>query len=81
MSSSVAVAALETTGPTGNRSEEVLTPRALALASLLHRELDGRRPELPAVGRIVDEGAPSTGTAPADEPSDSPTQPAYERMP
>ena len=73
MSSSVAVAGLGTTGPMGDRSEEVLTPRAPA--ALLHRG------EACSPGRWDVAPALSTGTAPADGNSDSPTQPAYERMP
>ncbi|MEP9384843.1 malate synthase A [Nocardioides sp. KR10-350] len=37
---------VEITGPLQDRFEEVLTPRALELVALLHRELDGRRQEL-----------------------------------
>ena len=44
--STVDVAGVEITGPEVERSEEVLTPEALELVALLHRELDGRRREL-----------------------------------
>ena len=37
---------IEITGPMNNRYEEILTPRALELVALLHRELEGRREEL-----------------------------------
>ncbi len=46
MSSTTGVDGLEITGPMGDRYDEVLTPRALELVALLHRELDGRRLEL-----------------------------------
>jgi malate synthase len=46
MSTTVGVDGLEITGPMGDRFEEVLTPRALELVALLHRELNGRRLEL-----------------------------------
>ncbi|MCW2698411.1 MAG: aceB, partial [Modestobacter sp.] len=36
---------VEITGPMGERFDEVLTPRALQLIALLHRELNGRRLE------------------------------------
>lgn len=39
-------AGVEITGPINDRYEEVLTPRALELVALLHRELEGRREEL-----------------------------------
>lgn len=45
MSTTVGVDGLEITGPMGDRYDEVLTPRALELVALLHRELDGRRLE------------------------------------
>ena len=44
--STVDVAGLEITGPEVQRSEEVLTPEALELVAMLHRETDGRRREL-----------------------------------
>ena len=44
--STVDIAGVEITGPEVERSEEVLTPDALELVALLHRELDGRRREL-----------------------------------
>ena len=34
---------IEITGPMLDRYDEILTPRALELIGLLHRELDGRR--------------------------------------
>jgi malate synthase len=37
---------IEVTGPMQERYDEILTPRALDLIGLLHRELDGRRLEL-----------------------------------
>jgi malate synthase len=37
---------IEITGPMQDRYDEILTPRALELIGLLHRELDGRRLEL-----------------------------------
>ena len=37
---------LEITGAMGDRFDEILTPRALELVALLHREFDGRRREL-----------------------------------
>ncbi|WP_127129727.1 malate synthase A [Georgenia sp. SYP-B2076] len=37
---------VEITGAVGDRYEEILTPRALELVALLHRELGGRRLEL-----------------------------------
>src|SRR3954470_2172542 len=37
---------IEVTGPIQDRYDEILTPRALELIGLLHRELDGRRLEL-----------------------------------
>jgi malate synthase len=37
---------IEITGPMHDRFDEILTPRALELVRLLHRELDGRRREL-----------------------------------
>jgi malate synthase len=46
MSTVEGVDGLEVTGVVGERFDEVLTPRALGLVALLHRELDGRRLEL-----------------------------------
>ena len=46
MSPFAGVAGLAVTGPRRDRFDEVLTPRALGLVALLHRELDGRRLEL-----------------------------------
>jgi malate synthase len=46
MSSITGVDGLEITGPMDDRFDEVLTPRALELVALLHRELNGRRLEL-----------------------------------
>jgi malate synthase len=46
MSTIAGVEGLEITGPTGDRYDEVLTPRALELVALLNRELNGRRLEL-----------------------------------
>jgi malate synthase len=40
------VAGLEITGERQERYDEVLTPQALSLVALLHRELNGRRTEL-----------------------------------
>ncbi len=37
---------IEVTGPIGDRFDEILTPRALELVSILHRELGVRREEL-----------------------------------
>ncbi len=37
---------IEITGPMNDRYDEILTPQALELVALLHRELDGRRQEL-----------------------------------
>src|SRR5688572_2102775 len=37
---------IEVTGPINDRFEEILSPRALELVGLLHRELGGRRQEL-----------------------------------
>jgi len=37
---------IEVTGPIHDRFEEILTPRALELVGLLHRELGARRQEL-----------------------------------
>ncbi|RBY81715.1 malate synthase A [Geodermatophilus sp. TF02-6] len=51
MSSSAGVDGLEVTGPRGDRYDEVLTPQALELVALLHRELNGRRLELLAARR------------------------------
>ncbi|HZH20090.1 MAG TPA: malate synthase A, partial [Geodermatophilus sp.] len=45
MSTIAGVDGLEITGPMGDRFDEVLTPRALELVALLHRELNGRRLE------------------------------------
>ncbi|HEX2027556.1 MAG TPA: hypothetical protein VHF25_06105, partial [Nitriliruptorales bacterium] len=45
MSTIAGVDGLEITGPVGDRYDEVLTPRALELVALLHRELNGRRLE------------------------------------
>src|ERR687894_1238776 len=45
MSTIAGVDGLEITGPVGDRFDEVLTPRALELVALLHRELNGRRLE------------------------------------
>jgi malate synthase len=45
MSTIAGVDGLEITGPIGDRYDEVLTPRALELVALLHRELNGRRLE------------------------------------
>ena len=42
---------VEVTGPMGPRFDEVLTPRALGLVALLHRELEGRRQERLAARR------------------------------
>ena len=42
---------VEVTGPMGPRFEEVLTPQALELVALLHRELNGRRLERLAARR------------------------------
>src|SRR4051812_49896632 len=36
---------VEITGPMGPRFDEILTPQALGLIALLHRELNGRRLE------------------------------------
>jgi malate synthase len=46
MSTVEGVSGLEITGPQQERDDEVLTPRALELVALLHRELNGRRREL-----------------------------------
>ena len=43
MSTIAGVDGLEITGPMGDRFDEVLTPRALELVALLHRELNGHR--------------------------------------
>ncbi|WP_448610506.1 hypothetical protein [Geodermatophilus sp. URMC 60] len=60
MSSTTGVDGLEITGPMGDRYDEVLTPWALELVALLHRELDGRRLELLAArstpGEITEAG-------------------------
>jgi malate synthase len=40
------VEGVQISGPLGPRFDEVLTPRALGLIALLHRELDGRRLDL-----------------------------------
>jgi len=84
MSSSADVAGLESTGATGDRFDEVLTPTALELVALLHDEevtvmadADG---DTLASGRWDHARALSTGMAPGDEHSD-PTLPVYERMP
>ncbi|MGY1682738.1 malate synthase A [Geodermatophilus sp. SYSU D01176] len=45
MSTTAGVDGLEITGPIEDRFDEVLTPRALELVALLHRELNGRRLE------------------------------------
>src|ERR1700744_5798010 len=37
---------VEITGPSGDRYDEILTPRAIGLIATLHRELAGRRAEL-----------------------------------
>ncbi len=52
---------VEVTGPLGDRFEEILTPRALELIGLLHRELGARREELLAkrgerIQRLADGG-------------------------
>ena len=44
--STVDIAGVEIKGPEVERSEKVLTPDALELVALLHRELDTRRREL-----------------------------------
>jgi malate synthase len=46
MSTVEGVSGLEITGPRQDRDDEVLTPRALELIALLHRELNPRRLEL-----------------------------------
>jgi len=46
MSTVEGVSGLEVTGPRQDRDDEVLTPRALELIALLHRELNPRRQEL-----------------------------------
>ncbi len=53
---------IEITGPTQDRFEEILSPRALELVGLLHRELDGRRRELLArrAERVADLAAGGT---------------------
>src|ERR687889_2561720 len=43
MSTIAGVDGLEITGPIEDRFDEILTPRALELVALLHRELNGRR--------------------------------------
>jgi malate synthase len=45
MSTIAGVDGLEITGPIEDRFDEILTPRALELVALLHRELNGRRLE------------------------------------
>jgi len=49
---------IEITGPMNDRFDEILSPRALELVGLLHRELDGRRRELLAQrGKRIEEFA------------------------
>jgi malate synthase len=82
MSTMAGVEGLEITGPTGDRYDEVLTPRALELVALLHRELNGRaRGDAFPSGRWDDARALFLEMAVADEYSDFLTLPAYERMP
>jgi malate synthase len=78
MSTTVGVDGLEVSGPTEDRFDEVLTPRALELVALLRRELDGRRLERLTArqGRVR---APFPEMAVSDEYSDSLTLSAYER--
>src|SRR3954465_4771803 len=62
MSTVEGVSGLEITGARQDRDDEVLTPRALELIALLHRELNPRRLELLAArqdrGRALAAGDP-----------------------
>ncbi|MGY1590546.1 malate synthase A [Geodermatophilus sp. SYSU D00708] len=62
MSTIADVSGLEVTGPWGERFDEVLTPRALELVALLHRELNGRRLELLDARRARVEALAAGGT-------------------
>jgi malate synthase len=78
MSTTVGVDGLEVSGPTGDRFDEVLAPRALELVALLRRELDGRRLQrLTARQGRVRSAFPEMAVS--DEYSDSLTLSAYER--
>ena len=80
MSTTVGVDGLEVSGPTEDRFDEVLTPRALELVALLHRELGGRRLER-LTARQERGRALCLETAVSEEYGDFLTLPAYERMP
>ena len=56
------VGGLEVTGAAGERFDEVLTPRALGLVALLHRELNGRRLELLAARAVRNQALADGGT-------------------